>query len=72
MNLDQQTKLQKLERRVAKLETQMLVAIECLDKYRTLVIEDKNGRMFRLGKHAEEALNLMGAINNKGENHERD
>lgn len=56
------TELEKLQAR------QLEVAIECLDKYRTLVIDDKRyktGGVFRLGKHAEDALNLMAAIRRK-------
>jgi hypothetical protein len=54
------------EGRVAMLEKQLGVAIECLDKYRTLVISKKEGTMpFRLGVPAEDALNLMAAIRRK-------
>lgn len=48
-------------------ENQLGVAIECLEKYRTLVISYGTGKRksptFRLGKHAEDALNLMAALN---------
>jgi len=55
------------------LKRQLNVAIECLEKYRTLVIDDtrfKTGGTFRLGKHAEDALNLMAAIRLKGAHNE--
>lgn len=50
------------------LKRQLTVAIECLDVYRTLVIEDtrfKTGNVFRLGKHAEQTLELLAAIRRK-------
>jgi len=62
------TDREKLGCELKKRERQLSIAIECLDKYRTLVIDDlryKEGGVFRLGKHAEDALNLMGAINDK-------
>lgn len=52
-----------------KREQQIVVAIECLEKYRTLCISHGVGARetptYRLGVHAEEALNLMAAINQK-------
>lgn len=48
---------------------QLEIAIECLEEYRTLVISYGNGKCktpeYRLGKTAENALNLMAAMNRK-------
>lgn len=50
-------------------EKQVEVAIEYLEKYRTLVVSRGVGKSksptYRLGKSAEDALNLMAALNRK-------
>lgn len=48
-----------------RLKNQVEIAIECLDKYRTLVISHGKSPTYRIGKHAEIALNLMVAVNTK-------
>ncbi len=50
-------------------EKQIEIAIDCLEQYRTLVISHGIGKQkspdYRLGKHAEDALNLMAAMNKR-------